>query len=387
MAIFDFLKPRWKHSDPEVRRSAVKEIDDQQVLYGLSVFDPDYSVRRAAMERLSDPRRLKAVVCGYGKDEDLCELAWDSLTDQSVLAEIVGTMTHQESCWQRALGKITDQSVIPGIVANLTKRTDSSLREVREAVLGCATDESVILQIAQEGLDLASRVRVHAQLGLKDRDEDSRGVDLPQLLSFLWEVAQRLHDRDARDEIVERVYEEARRNEGAVVAIQELRRQKDRQRLDELKKFALQQLSRGDCSAAREFVFETDDWFDRIELIERLPNTEITKRVLRTLSGQGYRDLPGLQKLEERLKPLVKKMLAGGWTEVGKETTHHRCSNCRGTGQYWENLGAALERDVDGPYQCWICGGQGKVKAQTWQYSKARRIVKIVLADGKLSIS
>jgi len=394
MGIFDFLKPKWKHSNPEVRRASVEKIEDQQILYGLGVNDPDYSVRRAAIERLSDPHRLKAVVCGYGRDEDLHELAWNKLTDQSVLAEIVATapLGGREDLWKRALGKITDQSVIPRIVAKLTKTTGSSflehsLREAREAVLGCAKDQSVISQIARDGLDLALKARVHTELGMNDCDEGTRGVDLSHLLPFLWEVAQRLNDQDTRNEIVERVYEEARRKEDAIAAIEALRRQKDRQRVDELKKSALQDLSRGNSNAARELVLKAGDWFDKIELIERLPIERITKEVLRTLSDHGYASHRELRDLEKRLEPLLRKMQAGGWVKSGGRPEYYPCKPCGGTGQLWRNLGSWLESDVDGPYQCGTCDGRGKVMTRTWTYSRGRKIVKMVFADGKLSVS
>jgi hypothetical protein len=52
MGILDKLKPqpRWKHSDPAIRLSAIPELGDPIELATLAEHDPDAKVRRAAVE-------------------------------------------------------------------------------------------------------------------------------------------------------------------------------------------------------------------------------------------------------------------------------------------------------------------------------------------------
>lgn len=59
MALMDVFRPKWKHSDPDVRMAAVKGMTDQDegVLELIAQNDPDGSVREAALERLSPELR------------------------------------------------------------------------------------------------------------------------------------------------------------------------------------------------------------------------------------------------------------------------------------------------------------------------------------------
>ncbi len=56
-----FIKPRWKHSNPEVRRTAIAHIDDTAVLQEIANNDPDTSVREAAIAQVDDLRALIAI--------------------------------------------------------------------------------------------------------------------------------------------------------------------------------------------------------------------------------------------------------------------------------------------------------------------------------------
>ena len=54
MGILDKLKPqpRWKHSDPAIRLSAIPELGDPVELAMLAEHDTDAKVRRAAVEKV-----------------------------------------------------------------------------------------------------------------------------------------------------------------------------------------------------------------------------------------------------------------------------------------------------------------------------------------------
>ena len=57
MSIFDWFKPKWKHSDPKIRLAAVKAITDQQVLAEVARKDADSYVRQAAEKRIDDRQK------------------------------------------------------------------------------------------------------------------------------------------------------------------------------------------------------------------------------------------------------------------------------------------------------------------------------------------
>ena len=63
MTIFDsFNKPSWQHRDPEVRKSAVGEVEDETVLINLVRDDPDEGVQSAALARIANKAVLEELV-------------------------------------------------------------------------------------------------------------------------------------------------------------------------------------------------------------------------------------------------------------------------------------------------------------------------------------
>src|SRR5438876_1121341 len=78
MDILDYLRPRWRRSDPEVRAAAVREMgaDDQARLETIARNDPNARVRRIAIKKLQDPEQLEALAQGE-TDEDLRAFAFE----------------------------------------------------------------------------------------------------------------------------------------------------------------------------------------------------------------------------------------------------------------------------------------------------------------------
>src|SRR5438046_1590487 len=72
MEILDYLRPRWRRSDPEVRAAAVREMGaaDQARLEAIARSDPNARVRRIAIKKLEDPERLEELAHG-DPDDDL----------------------------------------------------------------------------------------------------------------------------------------------------------------------------------------------------------------------------------------------------------------------------------------------------------------------------
>jgi len=53
MSLIDsFTKPQWQHRKPEVRKTAIDQLDDQTVLVDLVNADPDPDVRSHALSRV-----------------------------------------------------------------------------------------------------------------------------------------------------------------------------------------------------------------------------------------------------------------------------------------------------------------------------------------------
>lgn len=64
MSLFDRLRPKWKHSDPAVRASAVAHLHDQALLENIADDDPSEAVRIAAVKNLTDQAALARYASG-----------------------------------------------------------------------------------------------------------------------------------------------------------------------------------------------------------------------------------------------------------------------------------------------------------------------------------
>jgi exonuclease SbcC len=63
MSLFDSLnRPKWQHKDPEVRRTAVGQLDDQDVLLDLVKTDADSTVQASALSRITSPDTLDTLI-------------------------------------------------------------------------------------------------------------------------------------------------------------------------------------------------------------------------------------------------------------------------------------------------------------------------------------
>ena len=58
--MLDRLRPKWQHSDTEVRAEAVRKLgkEDSELLSAVAQSDDDARVRRIAVKKLDDPKLL-----------------------------------------------------------------------------------------------------------------------------------------------------------------------------------------------------------------------------------------------------------------------------------------------------------------------------------------
>ena len=85
MAIFDWFRPKWRHSDPKVRMAAIAEIDDQSLLFRIAVEDADSKVRCTAVSFLRDQEDLLKFVMHRRSRGRERNAAIARLTDAKVL--------------------------------------------------------------------------------------------------------------------------------------------------------------------------------------------------------------------------------------------------------------------------------------------------------------
>ena len=169
MSLLDRLRPKWQHSDPEVRMTAVRQLgrDDQDLLSNLAREDDDPRVRRIAVKKIEDPRELQAiseherneslkelaagraaellVARASSKDSlDGCEEALSRLTQTKHIVQVAIHAAHP-SIRRAALARLSDEKAVAEIAA---RASDPSLRE---EALGRVRDPSLLQRIAANG--------------------------------------------------------------------------------------------------------------------------------------------------------------------------------------------------------------------------------------------
>jgi hypothetical protein len=130
MTLFDSLsKPGWEHHEPDVRKKAIAELDDQQVLSALVRQDPDEAVRACALTRISDSVLLDdfalSLTGGLQKQARAQRLAQlltgadqlASITDDSLLVKVAG-LTDDPLLVEDAISRVQDPANLMQVAGN-----------------------------------------------------------------------------------------------------------------------------------------------------------------------------------------------------------------------------------------------------------------------------
>ena len=92
MGLFDFFRPKWKHSNPDVRIAAARETGDIEILQKLATVDRDWFVRHRVFDEIRDRKLGTDGVYGHlaknSVDEEIRRKAVKKLKDEALLADI-----------------------------------------------------------------------------------------------------------------------------------------------------------------------------------------------------------------------------------------------------------------------------------------------------------
>jgi len=182
MALFNFFKPKWQHSDPNVRQQAVvtSRNIDIPTLTRLAASDPAPEVRQAALSRLDDWHLLVEVARPGIEPSALVQLteridhlqlaellaaqgvaakmnALANITKESLLARVAEEEPEPE-LRLAAVGRIENQEILAEIVTKNCGKAPALL------AVDTITDESLLRRVAKEASSRSARARAQEKI-------------------------------------------------------------------------------------------------------------------------------------------------------------------------------------------------------------------------------
>lgn len=130
-----FIKPKWQHRDPEVRKNAVEKIEDLTVLTEIAQHDEVANVRRAAIRKINDLSLLDNIA-QHDADHEIREL-----TQQRFRQLLCGQKEHGPSLNERLawFNQVTDTELLEYVAINAQEfelRLAAITKVTREGLLG-----------------------------------------------------------------------------------------------------------------------------------------------------------------------------------------------------------------------------------------------------------
>ena len=132
MSLFDTLnRPNWQHKNPQVRKNAVGELDDQDTLLELVHMDPDPAVQARALSRITSPDTLDTLIDTLpgalqqqARTQRLAQLLPDpdqlaTINDDLILVSIAG-LTDDPELLAAAMAQVGNNELLLDIASNHT---------------------------------------------------------------------------------------------------------------------------------------------------------------------------------------------------------------------------------------------------------------------------
>ena len=151
MGIADLFRRKWKHSNPDVRAEAVRDLDDQVVLAQVVRQDGDARVRRIALKKIADPRLLSEVASS-DPDESLRKSAAEKRSE-ILVADAMASGNDEKSVF--AVAELSRGNALKAL-SQVAKRASSA--KVRSAAVQELKDPKLLGDVARGSEDPKTRV-------------------------------------------------------------------------------------------------------------------------------------------------------------------------------------------------------------------------------------
>lgn len=161
MAIADMFRPKWKHSDPDVRLAAVRDVGDKEILEDILDQDRNFRVRLAALKKVGDQTVLGRVVA-RDENESVRLAALSCLNNLSVLRAVAG-MNESEKVRLAAVKKIGE----PAVLLDIARKNDNP--QVRAAAVRQLDDPDLLTELGSKSDCAATALAAIRKLTDPDR--------------------------------------------------------------------------------------------------------------------------------------------------------------------------------------------------------------------------
>ena len=153
MGFTDLFKPKWKHSNPEVRAEAVRALGDDEaaLLATIARNDSDARVRRLAVKRIADADVLSDVAA-HDPDDSLRQVAIEKAEELLSAAAVGGD--------ERALDMLAKLGQPRLLVPVAIKGAEPDVRTRAVRLLVQAHDDKALAEVVKKSHDVALRKHI-----------------------------------------------------------------------------------------------------------------------------------------------------------------------------------------------------------------------------------
>src|SRR5438067_12130274 len=200
MGFADLFKPKWKHSNPDVRAEAVRVLSDEDaaLLASIARSDADARVRRIAVKRIVDADVLSDVAA-HDPDEGLRKAAIEKAEEVLVSAAVGGDDDALES-----LAKIGHPRLLASVAL---KSQDAEVRARAVQHILDVADDKALAEVIKKSSDVSLRKTIVAWLTDAGTLRDVAIADGNKEVALM--AVARLDDRAALDKVVQKAQSKA----------------------------------------------------------------------------------------------------------------------------------------------------------------------------------
>jgi len=209
MILSNFIKPKWQHSNPNIRRSVIDGLDDTAILHEIAQNDTAAEVRQAALKKINDlnilnaiahndsdknvqavaQQRIKQLLCSESLSLEQ-RIAWINKTNDVEQIAEVATKAEEVELRLAAIAKLEREGLLGDIVIN------DPVSEVRLTVLEKLTQKSTLERVVKATRNIDKRLYRRAREKL---DEVIEQIERPARVYAEYEaICTKLNALDKR---------------------------------------------------------------------------------------------------------------------------------------------------------------------------------------------